>query len=227
MAEPPAALGESTGRGPARAVPQGAAAHGGAGALPAGAHPPGRTATPRWAVAALLVAAAAGGAYLAGLRSVPVPSASPQETAAARRPAPAFALPSLRDDRTIALEEFRGQVVVINFFASWCKPCELEAADLQRTWEAVQGQGVVLLGIAMQDREEDARQFLRRHGLTYPAAFDRDNRVADAYRITGIPTTVFVDPWGRLAGRHVGVFVGTEGRARLQARIDAARRSAP
>jgi cytochrome c biogenesis protein CcmG/thiol:disulfide interchange protein DsbE len=174
------------------------------------------------------VAVAAGAAYLAGLRGVPVPDgASAPEEAPARPPAPAFVLPSLQDGRPVALRDFRGQVVAINFFASWCKPCELEAADLQRTWDAVRGQGVVLLGIAIQDREADARQFLRRHGLTYPAAFDRDTRVAEAYRVTGIPTTVFVDPAGRIAGRHVGVFVGDEGRARLRARIEAARRGAP
>ncbi len=227
MADPPAALGASGDQEAAPATPEVIAAHAGTDAQPAGTRPSGRAATFPWRLAALLVGIAAGGAYLAGTRSVPVPPTFPEETAAVRAPAPAFVLPSLRDPGTIALQEFRGQVVVLNFFASWCKPCELEAADLQRTWEAVQGRGVVLLGIAIQDRDEDARQFLRRHGLTYPAAIDRDNRVADAYRVTGIPTTVFVDPWGRLAGRHVGVFVGADGRARLQARIEAARRSTP
>lgn len=182
----------------------------------------------RWIAGALVVGVAAVAAYLAGTRSVPVPRDGARlQEAPARQAAPAFTLPSLRGGREIALRDFRGQVVVLNFFASWCKPCELEAADLQRTWEAVQGQGVVLLGIAMQDRYDDARQFLEKHGLTYPAVFDRDNRVAEAYRITGIPTTVFIDPTGRIAGRHVGVFVGDEGRARLRARIEAARRGAP
>lgn len=189
------------------------------------ASPAGRK---RRLVGALVVAGAAVVAYLAGTRSVPVPRDGARlQDVPARPVAPAFALPSLRGGPEIALHDFRGQVVVLNFFASWCKPCELEAADLQRTWEAVQGQGVVLLGIAMQDRDADAREFLARHGLTYPAAFDRDNRVADAYRITGIPTTVVVDPAGRIASRHVGVFVGDEGRARLRARIEAARRGVP
>ncbi len=78
-------------------------------------------------------------------------------------------------------------------------------------------------GVAIQDEEKAAEAFLARHGITYPAAFDGDGSVMQAYGITGIPTTVFIDPDGRITGRHAGIFVGDEGVARLQARIDAAR----
>ena len=141
-----------------------------------------------------------------------------------RVPAPLFTLPSLRGPERIALADFRGRVVVLNFFASWCAPCALEAADLQRAWVASQERGVVFLGVAIQDEEKAAQAFLTRHGITYPAAFDGDGSVMQAYGITGIPTTVFIDPTGRITGRHAGIFVGDEGVARLQARIDAARR---
>ncbi len=182
--------------------------------------------------AALLVLAAAIVAYTLGARSgmsqraesVSTPAEpSAAEELAARRPAPLFTLPSLRGPEQISLADFRGQVVVINFFASWCGPCELEAADLQRTWERVKGHGVTFLGIAIQDQYQDAQAFLTKHKITYPAAIDKSGDITQAFRITGIPTTVFVDPQGRLAGRHTGIFVGEEGIAGLMARIDVAR----
>jgi cytochrome c biogenesis protein CcmG/thiol:disulfide interchange protein DsbE len=176
--------------------------------------------------AALLILAVAIVAYTLGARSAtsrvvesqPVPA----EPSAPREPAPPFTLPSLRGQERISLAGFRGQTVVINFFASWCRPCELEAADLQRAWQKVEGHEVMFLGVAVQDRYRDAQAFLTKHGITYPAAFDDGGDVMQAYRITGIPTTVFIDPQGRVAGRHTGIFVGEEGVARLLARIEAA-----
>ncbi|MDR7419131.1 MAG: TlpA disulfide reductase family protein [Armatimonadota bacterium] len=139
------------------------------------------------------------------------------------RIAPAFSLPSLRGPGRVSLADFRGQVVVLNFFASWCRPCELEAADLERTWQATRGRGVAFVGIAIQDEPEAARGFLARHGISYPAAIDTSGEIMRAYRVTGIPTTFFVTPDGRIAGTHVGIFVGDEGVARLRERIGRAR----
>lgn len=173
-------------------------------------------------------------AYVLGLRSATRSgsAASPaveqvppalEQAPGDRTTAPSFDLPSLRGPERIRLADFRGQVVVLNFFASWCRPCELEAADLERTWRAYAGRGVVFVGIAVQDQYHEALAFLRKHGITYPAAFDGRNEVMQAYRITGIPTTVFVDAAGRHAGRHIGIFVGDEGVARLRARIETVR----
>jgi peroxiredoxin len=140
-----------------------------------------------------------------------------------RRMAPAFRLRSLRGEERISLADFRGQVVVLNFFASWCGPCKLEAADLQRTWQATRGQGVVFIGVAVQDHYRDAQAFLAQHGITYPAVIDETGDVMEAYRVTAIPTTIFVTPDGAIAGSHAGIFVGDEGVARLQERIARAR----
>jgi peroxiredoxin len=172
---------------------------------------------------ALLLVAAMAAAYALGTQSrVTAPDLLWPEPID-RVPAPPFALPSLREPGMIALADFRGQVVVLNFFASWCAPCALEAADLQRAWHQTRGQGVVFLGVAVQDTEAEARAFLARHGVPFPAVVDRDGAVMRAYDVNGIPTTVFIDPLGRIAGRHAGIFVGDEGVARLRARIDAAR----
>jgi peroxiredoxin len=182
-----------------------------------------------WILAIVLIVAAGGLAALA-LFSTSLASRksrAPDESTAtgARGPAPAFTLRSLRGAEQISLADLRGKTVVLNFFASWCAPCELEAADLQRTWgDYERARAVVFLGVAIQDEYGAAKGFLGKHGLTYPAVFDANGTVMQAYRVIGIPTTVVVDPEGRIASRYAGIFVGDQGRARLRARIDAARR---
>ncbi|MDR7522341.1 MAG: TlpA disulfide reductase family protein [Armatimonadota bacterium] len=177
---------------------------------------------------ALLVLAAAVVAYTMGVRSVtdtrPAPLPVGPKAPAERPVAPVFAMPSLTTPGRISLADFRGKVVVLNFFASWCGPCALEAATLEQTWREHRDHGVVFLGVAIQDRERDARAFLERHGITYPAVFDANGEVMLAYRVVGIPTTFFIDPAGRIAGSHAGIFVGEAGAQRLGERIDAARR---
>jgi cytochrome c biogenesis protein CcmG, thiol:disulfide interchange protein DsbE len=187
--------------------------------------PPDRYARLQLLLAALLVAVA--GVIVAGIVRSPTaprlpvgPQALPVEE---RRPAPAFSLQSLRGTDRIGLQGFAGRVAVINFFASWCEPCELEAADLERAWQANRTRGVAFLGIAIQDRASDAAAFVSRHRVSYPAVIDEKNATMRAYHVSGIPTTVIVDPAGRVASVHAGVFVGDEGVALLQARIDAAR----
>lgn len=188
---------------------------------------PPRTASPARALLALagacVLLAAVVVAYSLGQRRATAPGrptgSQLPETVPPSRLAPDFSLPSLRDASRIAVKDFRGDVVVINFFASWCGPCALEAADLERAWQAGRGRGVTFLGIAIQDEPEAARAFLARHGVTYPAAIDMTGDVMRAYRVTAIPTTFFVDPAGRVAGSHAGIFVGDEGVRRLQERI--------
>ncbi|MDQ7858308.1 MAG: TlpA disulfide reductase family protein [Armatimonadota bacterium] len=158
-------------------------------------------------------------------RDAAVVAPAPGLAPAARVAAPGVELPSLRGPERITLGQFRGQVVVLNFFASWCGPCALEAADLERTWQEVRDRGAVFLGVAVQDTVPEARAFLATHRITYPAAFDERGEVLARYRVTGIPTTVVIDPEGRVVARHAGIFVGDEGRAALRALIETARRT--
>lgn len=87
------------------------------------------------------------------------------------RPAPGFAL-TLFDEQAVALDDFRGKVVFVNFWASWCPPCRAEAPMLEATWRRLQEQGVVFLGVNTQDDEPRARAFLQEFGITFPNGRD-------------------------------------------------------
>ncbi|MER3397338.1 MAG: hypothetical protein C4315_10300 [Chloroflexota bacterium] len=117
--------------------------------------------------------------------------------------APDFTL-KLFDGGEFKLSAYRGRPVVLNFWASWCGPCRAEAPVLENAWQQYQDQGVMLVGLAVQDREESARAFIQEFGLTYPMGLDVGDRVATLYQITGLPTSVFIDGQGRIRHRWVG-----------------------
>lgn len=124
--------------------------------------------------------------------------------AAGKRPlAPAFALESLQGDGTISLRQYRGKVVVVNFWASWCGPCKDEAPLLQETWERYRDRGVVVLGVDAQDFKTDARRFVERYGITYPTVHDPNGSTLGRWGVPGFPETWFVGRDGRLVGEHV------------------------
>jgi len=144
------------------------------------------------------------------------PTGAPRPVA--RRPAPDFDLPSLRGGR-LHLSDFRGQIVLLNFFASWCAPCAAEVPELQRAYENHRRHGVVVLGVAILDEFTEAQAFLARHRLTYPAVFDQGNRMMERYQVVGLPTSVFIDPSGQITSRFVGPFLGPAGVAELERRL--------
>jgi cytochrome c biogenesis protein CcmG/thiol:disulfide interchange protein DsbE len=129
--------------------------------------------------------------------------------------APDFELQTF-DGETIQLGDLRGQVVVINFWASWCLPCEEEAADLENTWRHYQDQGVVFLGVDYVDTETEARAYLQRWDITYPNGPDLGTAISHRYRIRGVPETFIVDQDGVLRA----LFVGPTTQAALQAEIE-------
>ncbi|MDR5682507.1 MAG: redoxin domain-containing protein [Armatimonadota bacterium] len=131
------------------------------------------------------------------------PRATTPAPSLAGRPAPAFVLP-LFDGGVLSSGELRGNVVVVNFWASWCVPCRDEAPILQALWQSARRAGLVVVGVNVWDREADARAFMRHYGLTFPTGPDRDGRVAVAFGVRGIPETFVVDRAGRIVHRFAG-----------------------
>jgi cytochrome c biogenesis protein CcmG/thiol:disulfide interchange protein DsbE len=141
------------------------------------------------------------------------------ETPMLGRPAPAFSL-TLFDGRMLQLEDFRGRVVFLNFWASWCPPCRAEAPALEAAWRHVRDQGVVFVGINTQDDEERARSFVQEFGITYSNGRDAGGRIAIDYGVWGLPETFFISPDGRITYKHIGT-LGTE---LIVGKLDEARR---
>ena len=96
----------------------------------------------------------------------------------------------------------RGQVVVLNFWASWCPPCRDEASELEAAYQATKGDGVVFVGVDGRDTRDAARSFIDGHGLTYPSLFDPAGKLAMSFREVPpsvLPSTLILDRDGRIA----------------------------
>ena len=116
-----------------------------------------------------------------------------------REPAPDVELPRLAGGGAASLADYRGKVVVLNFWASWCEPCRAESPLLQRWHRRLDKAGATVLGVDVQDVSDDARAFVARYGLTYPMLRDGPGDIRDEYGILGLPETFVVDRHGRIA----------------------------
>lgn len=122
------------------------------------------------------------------------------------------------DGQQYNLKELRGKVVVVNFWASWCKPCEQEAADMESAWQSYKDQGqVVFLGVDYVDTEPEARAYLEKFQITYPNGPDLRTVISQQFRIRGVPETYFIDTKGNLAYAQIGPFSSM---SQIQAVID-------
>lgn len=132
--------------------------------------------------------------------------------------APDFTLTTF-DDQQITYADLAGKVVVINFWASWCKPCEQEAADLETAWRTYsqRGEDVIFLGVDYVDTEPEALAYLAKFSITYPNGPDLGTRISQAYRTQGVPETYIIDRQGTLAYVKKGPFLSL---AEIQAAID-------
>jgi len=124
--------------------------------------------------------------------------------AVADRPmAPDFALADI--DGTIhRLSDYRGQVVIVNFWATWCPPCREEMPSMQRAWEQIQDEDIVILAIDVGEDEDTIFTFTADYPVEFPLLLDLDSRVIQEWPVRGLPTTFIVDPQGRIAYRAIG-----------------------
>ena len=126
--------------------------------------------------------------------------------ASGRRPeAPALRLPSLAAGRPLALAGLRGQVVVVNYWASWCGPCRGEVPLLERWQRRMSSLGGTVLGVDALDVRADALRFVKRYGVTYPIVRDAGGGAARRYGVRGYPETVVIDRRGHVAAVRRGV----------------------
>jgi cytochrome c biogenesis protein CcmG, thiol:disulfide interchange protein DsbE len=126
--------------------------------------------------------------------------------AAVPRPAPAFSLPSLRDPvQQVSLSAYRGHPVILNFFASWCGPCQRETPLLARFYRTSRG-NLMIIGVDADDKATAARRFVEAKGVLYPVGFESTPAIADAYGVSeiGIPETFFLDARHRIVKRILG-----------------------
>jgi len=122
---------------------------------------------------------------------------------------PAFTLPA-RDGGNLSLEELKGQVVMINFWATWCGPCRQEMPLLEQIQTKYEPLGFTLVGINVEPDSAAAQQWLAKVPVTFPILFDRGNEVAESFGVEGMPSSVFIDRAGNVRYVHRGYRPGDE-----------------
>jgi len=119
--------------------------------------------------------------------------------------APPFELSRLdRNDTRISLSSLSGRVVLVNFWATWCEPCEREMPAMERLYQALPRADFELVAIAIDDKEEDVRAFQERYRLSFPILLDLDQAIYGSYQTMGVPESLLVDREGRIVERYVG-----------------------
>lgn len=110
-------------------------------------------------------------------------------------PAENFQLLDLNGN-TQSLESYRGKVVLLNFWATWCKPCTTEMPAMQSTYDRLRERGFVVLAINELEDDAKVREHIRQYGHTFPVLMDRDNKVANQFGVYGLPVSFFLDEKG-------------------------------
>ena len=136
-------------------------------------------------------------------------TAGPEPIATVGKPAPDFQLQNL-DGQSITLSKLKDKPVLINFWATWCRPCVSEMPYIQEIYEEWSGKGLIVLAINMGESSSKVEQFLQDHNLSLPVLLDTKQVVARRYNIRGIPTTFFIDKDGIIQVKVIGAFPNKE-----------------
>jgi cytochrome c biogenesis protein CcmG/thiol:disulfide interchange protein DsbE len=143
---------------------------------------------------------------LFGFAILPRLFAAPEE-ALVGKPAPDFSLPVVaNDDRpNLALHDLQGSAVVLDFWATWCGPCQAEAPIINRLAQRYHDRGVVVVGVDTDDQAGSARAWADKHGLSYPIVFDERHAAAEGYGVVNLPTLVVVSRAGKVVAVREGL----------------------
>ncbi len=115
-----------------------------------------------------------------------------------------FTLPG-PDGKTVALKDFRGRVVLLNFWATWCQPCKIEMPSMQRVYDKYRAQGLVILALSVDAKgERVVKPFLDKYKFSFPVALDADMKIMGKFKVRGLPTTLVLDAQGKELGRIIG-----------------------
>ncbi len=117
--------------------------------------------------------------------------------------APQFSLPDL-DGNQFRLFDFRGKVVIVNFWATWCPPCREEMPSMQRAWTVLEKEGILMLAINVGEDEDTIFEFTASYPVEFPLLLDSDSGTTSTWPLRGLPTTFVIGPKGRLIFRAVG-----------------------
>jgi peroxiredoxin len=123
--------------------------------------------------------------------------------------APAFQLPAA-SGTPVGLGDLKGQVILINFWASWCGPCRQEMPILEQMYRKYKPAGFTLLGVNVEPKSADAVGFLKSTPVSFPILFDTESKVSTLYEVSGMPSTVIVDRKGKVRYIHHGYKAGDE-----------------
>ena len=155
----------------------------------------------RYLAAALAVCALVGAGASSATRATP--------TATAAKAAPDFAL-TLSDGRKLTLAQLRGQVVMINFWASWCGPCRTEMPLLDAMYKKYKALGFTLVAVNVEPNSKEAQAFLHDVPVSFPIAFDNDSKLTKLFDVQGMPSSVIIDRKGNARVVHKGYRPGDE-----------------
>jgi peroxiredoxin len=146
---------------------------------------------------------------LLGLAVATLPNLAHSADIAPGVEAPAFQLTS-STGKPVALADLKGQVVLINFWASWCGPCRQEMPILDQLYRSYQAAGFTLVGVNVEPNATDAQKFLKGTAVSFPILFDPNSAVSQLYQVSGMPSTVIVDREGKVRYVHHGYKPGDE-----------------
>lgn len=164
-----------------------------------------RTLNSQFAITRRTLITGAASGLAASLLTVPAHSASPMllQPVPGKPAGPDFTLPDL-DGKDVRFADFKGKVVLVNFWATWCPPCRAEIPSMERAWAQLKDRNVVMLAVHVGGKPDTIWEFLAEFDVTFPVLIDKSSAVSKAWQTIGLPTTYVADAEGRKVLRAIG-----------------------